>query len=311
MRVGVATKNGTQAGIMVELLQPLFGDVKVYDEAALEGGAFSQSNDHVIIIDYSVPSIMDLDCVMDMLDKNEPKSILSEQQLYPLKHDERLAWRKKIVNEITRLLPDLAHEINTSKEATHGNDIWVIGSSSGGPDALNTLLGNLPRLPISLIIAQHIGSDSGSASLQKVLSSRQNGWKVEIAADGLQVRPGHAYIVQRDTVVEISGERLSTRSFQLPNQPSPSINASLRSVRRSSAGGVGVIILTGLGDDGTAALKEIKHKTLMVMAQDGNDEKCAARSMPDAARAAGVVDESHTVVQLARRLAKHYGVGNV
>lgn len=311
MRVGVATKNGTQAGIMAELLQPLFGDITIYDEAALDGGAFSQSNDHVIIIDYSVPSIMDIDCVMDMLDKNEPKAILSEKQLYPLQHDERLAWRKKIVNEIVRLLPDLAHEINRSKEATHGNDVWVIGSSSGGPDALNTFLGSLPRLPITLIIAQHIGSDSGSASLQKVLSSRQDGWIVDIAVDGMQMRPGHAYIVPRDTVVEVSGERLSTRSFQLPNQPSPSINASLRSIRRSSAGGVGVIILTGLGDDGTAALKEIKHKTLMVMAQDADDPKCAARSMPDAARAAGVVDESHTAVQLAKRLAKHYGVGSV
>ena len=45
----------------------------------------------------------------------------------------------------------------------------------------------------------------------------------------------------------------------------------------------------------------------MVLAQEGDE--CAARSMPDSARAAGVVDESHTAVQLAKRLAKHYGVG--
>lgn len=309
MRIGIATKNGTQAGIMVELLQPLFGDITVYDDVALEGGAFSQSNDHIIIIDYSVPSIMDMDCVLDMIDKSEPKSILSETQLYPLQHDQRLAWRKKVVDEICRLLPELAAEIDTSKQATQGNDIWLIGSSSGGPDALAKLLGSLPRLPISLIIAQHISSDSGSASLQKVLNGRQNGWKVETATDGILIKPGHAYLVQRDTVVEISGERLSVQRIQLPSQPSPSINASLRSIRRSKAGGMGVIILSGMGDDGTAALKEIKHKTLMVLAQDGSE--CAARSMPDAARAAGVVDESHSTVQLAQRLAMHYGVSSV
>ncbi len=307
MRIGIATKNGTQAGIMVELLQPLFGEISVYDTAALEDGVFSQSNDHIIVIDYSEPSIMDLDCVLEMLDKSEPKSILSETQLYPLQHDQRLAWRKKIVDEITRLLPDLAAEINTSKQATHGNDIWLIGSSSGGPDALAKFLTSLPSLPIALIIAQHISSDSGSASLQKVLNSRQNSWKVETATDGVLIHPGYAYLVQRDTVVEVSGERLSTRRIQLPNQPSPSINASLRSIRRSKSGGMGVIILSGLGDDGTAALKEIKHKTVMVLAQEGDE--CAARSMPDSARAAGVVDESHTAVQLAKRLAKHYGVG--
>lgn len=307
MRIGIATKNGTQAGIMVELLQPLFGEISVYDTAALEDGVFSQSNDHIIFIDYSEPSIMDLDCVLEMLDKSEPKSILSETQLYPLQHDQRLAWRKKIVDEITRLLPDLAAEINTSKQATHGNDIWLIGSSSGGPDALAKFLTSLPSLPIALIIAQHISSDSGSASLQKVLNSRQNSWKVETATDGILIHPGYAYLVQRDTVVEVSGERLSTRRIQLPNQPSPSINASLRSIRRSKTGGMGVIILSGLGDDGTAALKELKHKTVMVLAQEGDE--CAARSMPDSARAAGVVDESHTAVQLAKRLAKHYGVG--
>lgn len=309
MRVGIATKNGTQASIMFELLQPLFGDVKVFDEAAMDSGEFSQSNAHVMIIDYSVESIMDMECVMEMISKDEPKSILSEKQLNPLQHDERLAWRKKIVNEIVTLLPDLAGDINTSKSAMHGNDIWVIGSSTGGPDALNTFLGALPRLPISLIVAQHIGSDGGSIALQKLLNSRQAGWVVEIATDGMQIRPGHAYIVQRDTAVSIEGERITTRSFQLPDQPSPSINASLRSIRRSTSGGVGVIILTGLGDDGTAALKEIKHKTLLVLAQETAD--CAARSMPDAARLAGVVDESSTAAGLAKRLAKHYGVGVV
>jgi len=309
MRIGIATKNGTQAGIMVELLQPLFGEISVYDDAALESGQFSLSNDHIIIIDYSVSTIMDMDCILEMLDKSEPKSILSETELYPLQHDQRLAWRKKIVDEITRLLPDLAAEIKNSTQAAHGNDIWVIGSSSGGPDSLAKFLVSLPRLPISLIIAQHMSSDSGLASLQKVLNGRQTGWKVEIATDGIQMLPGHAYMIQRDTVVDVSGERLSTRHIQLPNQPSPSFNASLRSIRRSKVGGVGVIILSGLGDDGTAALKEIKHKTLMVLAQDGDE--CGARSMPDAARAAGVVDESHIAVHIARRLAKHYGVGVV
>ncbi|PWC99017.1 MULTISPECIES: chemotaxis protein CheB [Pseudomonas] len=307
MRVGIATKNGTQASIMFELLQPLFGDVKVYDEAAMDRGEFSQSNVHVMIIDYSVESIMEIECVLDMIDSDEPKTILSEKQLSPLQHDERLAWRKRIVDQIISLLPDLAGDINTSKTAIHGNDIWVIGSSTGGPDALNTLLGALPRLPISLIVAQHIGSDGGSVALQKLLNSRQSGWIVEIATDGMQLRPGHAYIVQRDTAVSIEGERISTRSFQLPDQPSPSINASLRSIRRSSSGGVGVIILTGLGDDGTAALKEMKHKTLMVLAQETSD--CAARSMPDAARQAGVVDESYDAAGIAKRLAKHYRVG--
>lgn len=309
MRIGIASKNGTQAGIIAELLQPIVTEVVVYDDAAMDNGDFMQSNAHVMIIDYSVGSIMDKECVMEMISRDEPKVILTEKQLYPLQHDERLAWRKKIVTEIARVLPDMASEINTSKETSQIHDVWIIGSSSGGPDALNTFLSALPQLPITLIIAQHIGSDSGSASLQKVLSNRQSRWVIEIGADGMQLHPGHAYIVPRDTVMSIEGGRMVTRHFQLPNQPSPSINATLRSIRRSTTGEVGVIILTGLGDDGTAALKEIKHKTILVLAQEAAE--CAARSMPDSARQAGVVDENYTAVGLAKRLAKCYGVGVV
>jgi chemosensory pili system protein ChpB (putative protein-glutamate methylesterase) len=306
MRIGIASLNGTQASIMFELLQPLCSTITVYDEAAMDSGVFSQSTDHLIIIDYSVDSIMDLDCINDMIARNEPKVIMSEKSLYSLQYDERLGWRNIIVSEIAKALPDLAAERNNTKTLAQDSDIWVVGASSGGPDALNKFLSALPKLPISLIIAQHIGSDSGTQSLHKVLNNRQENWTVEIAANNTQLRHGHAYIVQRDTEVSVEGDRLLSRSYQLPNQPSPSINATLRSVRRSSNINLGVIILTGMGNDGTAALNEIKHKTIKVMAQDASD--CAARSMPDSARQAGVVDESDTAAGLARRLASFYGL---
>lgn len=307
MRIGIATKNGTQGGIMHELLTPLFGDVKVYDEAAMANGDFAHSNVHLMIIDYSDESIMEMECVLDMIDADEPKTVLSERNLHPLPHDERLAWRKRIVDQVACLLPDLVGEINTSKTAIHGHDVWVIGSSTGGPDSLDRFLSALPRLPISLIIAQHMASDAGLLALQRLLNNRQSNWMVEMATDGMQLRVGHAYVVPRDTAVSIEGERICTRGLQLPDQPSPSINSNLRSLRRSSSGGIGVVILTGLGDDGTAALKEIKHKTITVLAQAAAE--CAARSMPDSARAAGVVDKSDNAAGLAKRIGKHYGVG--
>lgn len=306
MRLGLATKDPAQATVMLDLLKPVFGEVKVYDVAAMDSGEFQQSSDHVMILDYSDDSILEMECVGVMLDRDEPKIILSEKQLYALPHDERLAWRKKVIAEILKLLPHFASEINTSKEVNRGNDIWVIGSSSGGPDALTNFLTALPVLPVSLVITQHIASGDGTTAVLRLLNTRQSRWVVQLASDGAQIRPGHAYIVQRDTVVSVEGDRLMVRDFQLPGQPSPSINATLRSIRKSSSGEMGVVILTGMGDDGSAALKEIKHKTMMVLAQDASE--CAARSMPDAARQAGVVDATDGAVGLARRIADHYGV---
>lgn len=304
MRVAIATTNPSQASLMQEILKPVLGEVRTYDKLSIERGDIGQSNDHVVIIDYSDESIMRMEPVLQLIDKSEPKTILNELPLQPMAHDERLAWRKRLVGEITRLLPDLANQIISAQQATQGHDVWVVGSSSGGPDALNTLLSALPALPISLIIVQHISSDAGTASLQKVLNSRQQTWKVEIAADGARIAPGHCYMVKRDTVVTIEGDSLVCRSYLPLESASPSINATLRSVRRSYAGGVGVIILTGLGDDGSAALKEIQAKTLDVFAQDA--ESCASRSMPDAARQACVVSASDSVEGIADRLAMKY-----
>lgn len=307
MRVAVASKNSVQISIFVELLEPVFGPITVYGQNEIDNGGISRSNAHVLFIDYSDGSIMENEVVLEMIDKNEPKIILSEKNLYPLPQDERLAWRKRTVDEVIKLLPHCADEIQRAGATVSTNDIWLIGSSSGGPDALTTFFSTLPRLPISFFIAQHIGSDSVSVSLQKVMSDRQGNWKIEIASDGMPLRPGYAYIVQRDTSVSIDGDRLAVKPNLLPNQPSPCINATVRSLRRTITGNLGVVIMTGLGNDGTAALKEIKHKTLMVLAQEGDE--CAARSMPDSARQANVVDESHTVIGLAQRIAKHYGVG--
>lgn len=309
MRIAVASKSHIQIAIIVELFEPVFGKIEVFDQARFDDGSFAMTNAHAVIIDYSDDTIMENDAVLEMLDRDEPKCVLSEKNLYPLPHDERLAWRKKIVDEVLRLLPDLEDEIRLRESKGSGNDIWVIGSSSGGPDALTTFFSALPTLPISIIIAQHIGSDNGSASLQKVLSSRQSNWNIEIAQDGSPVRPGCAYIVQRDTALAIEGDRLSVSEYRLPNLPSPCINATIRALRRSTRKNIGYVILTGLGDDGAAAIKEAKSSAIKVFAQDAND--CAARSMPDAARQANVVDESDTAKGIARRIAHHYGVGTI
>ena len=79
MRIGIASKNATQAGIIAELLQPIVTEVVVYDDAAMDNGDFMQSNAHVMIIDYSVGSIMEKECVMEMISRDEPKVILTEK----------------------------------------------------------------------------------------------------------------------------------------------------------------------------------------------------------------------------------------
>tara|TARA_R110002124_G_scaffold128157_10_gene288645 strand:- start:18453 stop:19382 length:930 start_codon:yes stop_codon:yes gene_type:complete len=309
MRLGIVSMNQSQLIVMAELLEPVFGQIEVYDQARIMSGDFIKSNDHIMIVDYSDESIMDLEPVLDMIDKDEPISLLSEIDLTPLAHDERLGWRARIISQAMKSLPDLADEIDQSRSSLMGKDVWVVGSSSGGPDALTSFLSYLPSLPISIILAQHIASEKGTSSMQSLLNARQNNWKVSVAEHGQTVKPSHAYLVPRDSVVSIDGDRFTVKKSHAPTSPCPSINATLRAMARVDTRKMGVIILTGLGDDGAAALKEIQHKTISIYAQTGDE--CAARSMPDAARDTRTVHFSGTLNEMARKLSKHYGVGLV
>jgi chemotaxis response regulator CheB len=304
MRIAITSKNTTQLGIMLELLVPVFGEVKVYDSGAIADGTIALSNDHALIIDYSDESIMEYEVVLDLIGRDEPKCILSEKNLYPLMHDERLSWRTTILNQLIEQLPELASDIRKSQKQDLCSDIWVVGSSSGGPSALLDFLSHLPPLPAALIVTQHIGSDSGLISLRDLLANRQGNWKVSMASDGDPVLPGMAYIIPRDKMPTIEQNRIVLHNYTMPNVPSPCVNASIRSVRRSTNGRMGVVILTGMGDDGAAALREVKQRTIEVLAQEA--ASCVNSSMPDAARATGAVDRSGTLEEIARIISGHY-----
>lgn len=304
MRVAIAGMNEIQTSIMLELLTPIFRNVEVFGQEKIETGELATTGAHALIIDYSAESIMGYESVLQMIDKNEPRCVLSEQSLARMSHEERLVWRKKTIGEIVRLLPDYADEIKDLERNCAETDVWVVGSSSGGPAALTKLFSDLPPLPICIIVSQHMDSDSGLAHLRQVLSSRQQGWAVKLASDGAEVTPGVAYIVQRGTAIGIEGNRLKVFQEDAKNVPKPNINECIRALRRTTTKKIGYVILTGMGDDGTAAIKESKHRAIKVFAQEASE--CPCSSMPDALRKSGAVDASDTISGIASRMAEHY-----
>ncbi|MNN51105.1 Chemotaxis response regulator protein-glutamate methylesterase of group 3 operon [compost metagenome] len=127
------------------------------------------------------------------------------------------------------------------------------------------------------------------------------------AEHGAKLKAGTIFVVPRDTTVEVRSGVIQLRPVK-PNTYSPSINSVIRSVFSSIAGKLGVIILTGMGDDGASGIRDLKGKAKIVMAQDA--ESSQARSMPDAARETGAVSFSGKPAELARHMYRMYGIGN-
>jgi len=146
--------------------------------------------------------------------------------------------------------------------------IIVIGASTGGPQALQTILTNLPSdFPLPIICIQHI-SEGFQQGLVDWLSS-QCRMNVEIAKAGAVPQPGTIYFPQEETHLKID----STGRFVLSPEPPfdghrPSVTVTMKAVAEYYGNSAVGVLLTGMGKDGAEGLLDIKQAGGITIVQD-------------------------------------------
>lgn len=175
-----------------------------------------------------------------------------------------------------------------SRERWKQHSAVVIGASMGGVEALRVLLGRLPAdFPLPLLIAHHVGPDSGSG-LADMLDTRCT-IRVKEADEEEAVRPGTAYLAPPNYHLLVERDGRLALSVDMPvNFARPSVDVLFESAADAFGAGLIGIILTGAGSDGAAGLKIIKDKGGVVIIQDPADAE--ADSMPRSALAAVEAD---------------------
>ncbi|MCL4428972.1 MAG: chemotaxis-specific protein-glutamate methyltransferase CheB, partial [Deltaproteobacteria bacterium] len=171
-------------------------------------------------------------------------------------------------------------------------DIVAIGSSTGGPKALQDVIPKLPQnFPVPIIIVQHMPK-AFTGSFAERLSSISH-IKVIEAAGGEIIKPGTAYLSPGDKHLSIVKETregfvisLSTEPEDLINRPSVSV--MMESVAKGYPGKALGVILTGMGSDGLMGMKKIKETGGKTIAQD--EATCVVYGMPKAVVDAGIAD---------------------
>jgi two-component system chemotaxis response regulator CheB len=146
--------------------------------------------------------------------------------------------------------------------------IIAIGASTGGPQALQTILSNLPfDFPLPIFCVQHICKDF-SEGLVDWLSSKCH-MKVEIAKAGIVPRAGTIYFPQEDThlIIDDAGRVLLSTDPPCDGHR-PSITITMNSISRYYGKSAIGVILTGMGRDGADGLLAIKNAGGITIAQD-------------------------------------------
>jgi two-component system chemotaxis response regulator CheB len=176
--------------------------------------------------------------------------------------------------------------------------LLAVGSSTGGPQALFTLVQGLGRtLNVPVVLTQHM-----PAAFTPILAEhigKLGGMPCAEAKDGEALQPGRLYLAPGNCHLLVHGAR-GTLTARLTSDPPenfcrPSVDPMLRSAAVACEGRVLVAMLTGMGQDGLAGTRRVIDAGGSVVAQD--EATSVVWGMPGAVAQAGLC---HAVLPLPR-----------
>jgi two-component system chemotaxis response regulator CheB len=187
-----------------------------------------------------------------------------------------------------------------ARPATPRAEVIAIGTSTGGPPALQAIIPRLPAaLSAPLLIVQHMPAGF-TRSLAERLDQRSR-IRVREAQDGDPLRPGMALIAPAGRHMKVRRRDGQTRIW-LDEEPRtalhrPAIDVLMASVAKVYGRGVLGVLLTGMGSDGVEGLRAIRAAGGRTLAE--SEESAVIYGMPKAAVEAGVVDRTVALARMA------------
>ncbi len=196
--------------------------------------------------------------------------------------------------------------IKIKKDFSH---IVAIGTSTGGPRALQNILPLLPHdINASIVVVQHM-PPKFTKSLADRLNSMSN-INIKEAEEGDILNRGWCYIAPGDYHMEVvkEGGSLVIRLNQEPPTMGlrPTVDILMKSVASIEEYAKTGVILTGMGSDGAKGISEMKRKDSYTIAQD--ESTSVVFGMPKSSIATNNIDEILPLNKIANRIINIVGV---
>jgi len=141
-----------------------------------------------------------------------------------------------------------------------------VGASAGGLEALERLLAAVPaHSGLAWLVVQHL--DPTHKAMLAELLQRATAMPVQVAAEGLRIRPDRVYVIPPNTEMTVAGGDLH---LALPSQPRGRrlpIDVLFSSLARAEGERAIGVVLSGMGSDGTTGLQAIKLQGGLTLAQ--------------------------------------------
>lgn len=186
-----------------------------------------------------------------------------------------------------------------------GDPVIVIGASTGGPRALQQVLSGLPAdLPAAVLVVQHMPPGFTRSLAQRL--NELSSLTVHEAAEGDRLGRGTALLAPGDFHLRLRG----IRQVSLDNGPRrchvrPSVDVTMESAVEYHEGKVIGVVLTGMGDDGTAGSSCIKAAGGKIIAE--HESTSVVYGMPASVVKAGLADRVVPLPRVAKTIVELLG----
>ncbi|MDO6705172.1 chemotaxis response regulator protein-glutamate methylesterase [Photobacterium sp. 1_MG-2023] len=209
----------------------------------------------------------------------------------------------------TRSAPVRASVPARFKSSGKTYQLMAIGTSTGGPVALQKILTQLPaNFPYPIVLVQHM-----PATFTAAFAARLNNLckiSVKEAEDGDVLRPGTAYLAPGGKQMMVEGRPGNSRLRIIDGGDrmnyKPCVDVTFGSAAKVFHDKVLSMILTGMGADGRDGSRMLKSAGSTIWAQD--EESCVVYGMPQAVAKAGISSEDLPLDRIAERILIEVGL---
>lgn len=218
--------------------------------------------------------------------------------------------KQSTTDTIAKSSPAPVRETSENRLSASGEKLVAIASSTGGPKSLQEVIPYLPKnLNAPVLLVQHMPKGFTESLANRLNEISQI--EVSEARDGEKIVKGHVYIAQGGMHMKLE-KRRDGYYIKYSDEPpregvKPCANYMYESLIQSDFSEIVCVVLTGMGADGTAGIKNLnQHKKIYVYGQD--EDTCIVYGMPRAIANSGLVNEVIPLQKVAEKITKNVGV---